>query len=76
MHHLTMTATTTTVEQSSAVLSSETNKRDELLLKMKGQTVQIPDLKPIFADWKGVYHHHISPWVEPLRRKVNERIQR
>ncbi|KAI1812483.1 isoprenoid synthase domain-containing protein [Poronia punctata] len=65
-----------TVEQATAVLPPSTDHRDQLLSKLRGQTAHIPDLKSIFADWKGVRHLHISPWVEHLRKTVDDRIQR
>ncbi|KAH7324237.1 isoprenoid synthase domain-containing protein [Stachybotrys elegans] len=64
-----------TSEHSHVVLSPPVDKRDELLLKIRGQTAHLPDLRPIFQDWKGISHRHVSPWLEPLRDTVNQKIQ-
>ncbi|KAJ2990753.1 hypothetical protein NUW58_g2797 [Xylaria curta] len=64
--------TTESVEISRTTMLQPIDEREQLLLKLRGQTAHIPDLRPIFADWKGVNHRYISPWVEPLRKKVEE----
>ncbi|GAP82510.1 putative terpene synthase metal binding domain protein [Rosellinia necatrix] len=65
----------TTLEQPQTVMVQPIDERQQLLLKIRGKTVHIPDLQPIFADWLEVHRHQISPWIEPLRKKVNEKIQ-
>ncbi|KAK5988014.1 Sesquiterpene cyclase hepA [Cladobotryum mycophilum] len=66
---------TTKCEGNAETLITITNPRDTLLSRLKGQTAHIPNLKPIFAGWKGVSSQHISPSVEPLRKMVNIRLQ-
>lgn len=69
----------TILETSTAEVPKTTTKiinpREALLLKLKGQSAHIPNLKPVFADWRGISSRHMSPWVEPLREKVNTRLQ-
>ncbi|KAI1337117.1 isoprenoid synthase domain-containing protein [Xylariaceae sp. FL0016] len=65
---------TTTVQLDTLQLSA-INPRDALLARLKGQPAHIPDLKPIFADWRGISHRHISLWVDQLREKVKTRLQ-
>ncbi|KAI0441626.1 isoprenoid synthase domain-containing protein [Xylaria telfairii] len=66
----------TTIDQTDTALSpSLVDKRGQLLLNLRGRTARIPDLRPIFEGWKGIHHHHISPYVGHLRKTVNERIQ-
>jgi len=51
------------------------NPREALLLHLKGRTARIPDLKPVLAGWRGISSRHMSPFVEPLREKVNARLR-
>ncbi|KAI0468831.1 isoprenoid synthase domain-containing protein [Xylaria cf. heliscus] len=67
--------TTTAIDQVNTAMSPQIDKRDQLLLNLKGRTARIPDLRPIFEGWKGIHHRHISPYVGHLRKKVDERIQ-
>ncbi|KAI1332884.1 isoprenoid synthase domain-containing protein [Xylariaceae sp. FL0255] len=71
-----MTTTMTTVlEHSQEPLAQTLDKREQLLSKIRGQTIRIPDLKCVFADWKGIDNRHISPWTQKLEHKVNERLR-
>lgn len=51
------------------------SERESLLLRLKGQTITIPDLKPIFQDWSDINSQKISPWLELLRGKVHDRLE-
>jgi len=64
------------IVETSTTKRKTSNPREGLLLSIKGQIAHIPNLKPLFADWKGISCRYISPWVEPLREKVRERLQR
>jgi hypothetical protein len=64
------------LEKVAAPTKMSSNQREQLLNNIRGQKALIPDLKAIFADWKGIQHRHVSPWLEPLREKVNTKIQR
>jgi hypothetical protein len=56
-------------------LHRDLGPRQELVEQLKGQTAHIPALEPIFAGWKGISQRHISPFLEPLRQKVDARVQ-
>ncbi|KAI3395276.1 hypothetical protein diail_1474 [Diaporthe ilicicola] len=64
---------TASVNLSTSTLRAE-NARQALLSSIKGQVITIPDLKPIFDDWKGIQSRQIGPWLEPLREKVRGRL--
>ncbi|KAL7623800.1 hypothetical protein AAE478_005353 [Parahypoxylon ruwenzoriense] len=51
------------------------NPREALLLRIRNQTLQIPDLRPLFADWKGISCRHINPRLELLKGKVATRLR-
>ncbi|KAJ4393000.1 hypothetical protein N0V93_002204 [Gnomoniopsis smithogilvyi] len=51
------------------------NERESLLLRIKGLNITIPDLKPIFHDWTGISSLKISPWLDLLREKVQDRLE-
>ncbi|RYP47626.1 hypothetical protein DL768_006342 [Monosporascus sp. mg162] len=52
-----------------------TSPREALLSRLKGRTAHIPNLKPIFSDWRETGLRHCSKWVEPLRKEAEIRIQ-
>jgi hypothetical protein len=66
---------TATVETVSKAELKVANLRDELLLRIKGQTAHIPNLEPLFYDWD-ISYRPVSQWLEPLREKVKTRLQR
>lgn len=68
---MSQTILTTTAED---VLTT-INPREALLLNLKGRTARIPDLKPVLAGWRGTSSRHMSPFIEPLREKVNARLR-
>ncbi|RYP85752.1 hypothetical protein DL769_000926 [Monosporascus sp. CRB-8-3] len=63
----------TTLQHKSTTHS--TNPREALLSRIKGRTAYIPNLKPIFSDWRGTSSRHCSKWVELLRKEAEIRIQ-
>ena len=75
--HIIMSQTMLQTSTAGVSLTANTtiNPREELLSNLKGQTAHIPNLKPIFADWKGIPSRHMSPFVAPLREKMNTRIR-
>ena len=55
--------------------TSSINPREALYQDLKGRTITLPGLKPIFDDWEGIQQQRINPWVDSLRAKVQERVQ-
>ncbi|KAF2756046.1 terpenoid synthase [Pseudovirgaria hyperparasitica] len=50
--------------------------REQVLEDLRGQTIHIPNLLPIFADWRGASTVHVSTFVDELRVIVTERLRR
>ncbi|KAI0398124.1 isoprenoid synthase domain-containing protein [Xylariaceae sp. FL0594] len=48
--------------------------KDELYYKLKGTTVRLPDLRPVFRGWRGIDTPHINPYYESLKLKVAEKL--
>jgi hypothetical protein len=51
--------------------SKQTDHRDELISRLRGQTVVVPDLDYIYKDWKPRVH----PDVDALRKFLEEWIE-
>lgn len=51
-------------------------RREQLIEGLRGQAVQVPDLRPIFSGWPGAYGGNISPHWKELVSVVNEKLRR
>jgi hypothetical protein len=51
--------------------SKQTDHRDELISRLRGQTVVVPDLDYIYNDWKPLVH----PDVDALRKFLEKWIK-
>lgn len=52
------------------------DQRAELLQRLKGQQARLPNLRPLFAGWPGVYNENINPHWKAMTVIVDDRLRR
>jgi len=72
---MTMSLTATTTNLCEAAHKPHANPRDALFAALQGKEAHIPNLKPTLYGWRGVDIRYVSPHLDAVRVKVDERLR-
>lgn len=72
---MSLTATTTNIREVTVAHEIHANPRDALFAALKGKEAHIPNLKHTLSGWKGIDIRYVSPHLDAVRVKVEERLR-